>query len=83
MSSMTIRSQFFGPDRRNDLSRERLIARVRAEFNEMPCLRLTMPQLQRLFALREDICGRVIATMVCEGSLWKSTDGRYGARSDH
>ena len=74
---------FLGPDRRNDLSRERLLARVRSEFREMPCLRLTLPQLRRLFGLREDVCQRVLATMLREGFLWQDADGRYGTRDSH
>jgi hypothetical protein len=65
------------PDRRDARSREQLLARVRAEFEEMPCLRLTLAQAVRLFALREDVCARVLATLVNERALWRGLDGQY------
>ncbi len=46
-----------GADRRAQPGRDLLLARVRGEFSEMPCLSLTIPQAMRLFGLREDICG--------------------------
>ena len=35
----------------------------------MPCLRLTPGQAQRLFGLRADVCARVLAGLVDEGTL--------------
>lgn len=70
------------PDRRKGESREQLLRRVRAEFAEMPCLRLTCGQAQRLFALRRDVCERVLATLVDEGTLTRGCDERYGVRDD-
>jgi hypothetical protein len=54
-----------------------LIERVAGEFNEMRCLRLTAPQAQRLFGLRADVCHRVLAGLVADGTLVHGTDGRY------
>ncbi len=54
--------------------------RVRGEFTEMPCLRLTRGQAQRLFDLRPDICERVLATLVRDQTLVCGTDGRYRTR---
>ena len=45
---------------------EALVRRVRAEYQDMPGLRLTLAQAQRLFGLREDICVRVLNTVVQE-----------------
>lgn len=70
-------------DRRKGDSRERLLSRVRSEFSEMPCLRLTEPQSRRLFCLREDICRRVMAALVDEGVLSQGPDTRYGVRASH
>jgi hypothetical protein len=64
-------------DRRDKLSREALLQRVRGEFHEMPCLRLTRGQAQRLFGLRADICQRVLATLLRDGALTCDSDGRY------
>jgi len=65
-------------DRRNQTTRQSLLARIRGEFSEMPCLRLTRDQARRLFGLRPDVCDRVLATLVKEGELVCGTDGRYG-----
>lgn len=70
------------PDRRDVSSRERLVRRVLAEFEEMPCLRLTTGQAQRLFGLRRDICERVLAVLVGEHTLTRGPDDRYGVRDD-
>lgn len=68
-------------DRRNVASRERLLQRVRGEFEEMPCLCLTRVQVQRLFDLREDVCKRLLARLVDEGTLTCGPDGRYRTRN--
>lgn len=68
------------PERRDNASRAELLARVRAEFREMPCLRLTCRQAQRLFDLREDVCQRVFAALVDEGTLTCGPDARYGTQ---
>ena len=65
------------PERRDQVSREQLLRRVRAEFEEMPCLRLTRRQAQRLFGLRSDICDRVLAALVADRSLCRESDDRY------
>jgi hypothetical protein len=70
------------PDRRDFAARERLLSRVRAEFLEMPCLRLTRAQAQRLFGLRPDICERVLAELEREHAIVRGSDDRYGGASD-
>ena len=70
------------PDRRNSSSRARVLERVRAEFREMPCLRLTRGQAQRLFGMRPDVCERVLAALLQEGTLRCGPDARYGLRAD-
>jgi hypothetical protein len=57
----------FDPDRQ-------VQARIRAEFREMPGMRLTMPQAARLFNLDKLRCARVLQALVETGALW--TDGR-------
>lgn len=64
-------------DRRNHAARDALLRRVRAEFTEMPCLRLTRGQAQRLFSLRPDVCERILAVLVCDGFLTCGSDDRY------
>jgi hypothetical protein len=69
-----------GRERRDDASREQLVQRVLAEFREMPCLRLTAPQAQRLFGLRSDVSARIISQLVKDGVLRLDPDGRYAVR---
>ena len=69
-------------ERRNDASREQLLARVRAEFQELPSLRLTRGQAQRLFGLRADICDRVLATLVNNQTLCRDHEDRYRMHDD-
>ena len=64
-------------DRRDSASREALLRRVSGEFNEMPCLCLTLGQAQRLFGLRADVCQRVFAALVRQGRLTCHRDDRY------
>ena len=51
-----------------------LDARVRAEFREMPGLRLTLPQASRLFSINPVTCERILTGLVRERYL--ATDGR-------
>jgi hypothetical protein len=69
-----------GRERRDHASRDQLVQRVVAEFREMPCLRLTAPQAQRLFGLRSDVSARIISQLVEDGVLRLDPDGRYAAR---
>jgi hypothetical protein len=43
---------------------EAVVRRVRAEFLEMPGLRLTLPQASRLWGLEHATCELVIETLV-------------------
>lgn len=69
-----------GPDRRNQASREALLARVTAEFHTLPGLRLTLPQARRLFGLRDDICERVLHTLVETSVLERDQHGAFARR---
>jgi hypothetical protein len=52
---------------KNDL--EQLAARVSAEFLEMPGMRLTMSQAQRLWNLDADTCSELVALLVARSVL--------------
>jgi Fic family protein len=67
-------------ERRDRAARQRLLQRVRAEFQEVPGLVLTLPQAERLFGIREDTCRRVLETLVRDGVLRPLADGLYGRR---
>ena len=70
-------------ERRNLTSREELLSRIGVEYHDMPGLRLTLAQAQRLFGLREDICVRVLNELVQAETLHLNANGAYarnGAR---
>jgi hypothetical protein len=46
------------------MSIEHLATRIRAEFQEMPGLKLTLPQAQRLWGLAPDVCDRVVDVLI-------------------
>jgi hypothetical protein len=54
-----------------------LLSRLRAEFVEMPGLRLTPEQVQRLCGIEHTICRFVLASLVDERFLCLKPDGRY------
>ncbi len=43
---------------------ESVSQRVRAEFEEMPGLTLTVPQASRLFGLEDDMCRTIVERLV-------------------
>jgi hypothetical protein len=48
--------------------------RVRAEFEEMPGMTLTMPQASRLFGLERDVCKTIVDRLVTTSYLrWTQT----------
>jgi hypothetical protein len=52
---------------------------VKAEYREMPCLSLTKPQMQRLWALEPFVCDAVIDALVAARVLRKTANGMYVA----
>lgn len=54
-----------------------LVNRVRAEFNEMPDLRLTLPQAQRLWGVEPAVCETVVDVLVRTSFLRKAEDGTF------
>jgi hypothetical protein len=56
---------------------ESLIARIKAEYHEMPGLSLTRPQAQRLWHLDETTCRTVLARLVASGFLRLTVKGLY------
>jgi hypothetical protein len=64
-------------ERRNPIAREALVERFRQEFRTMSGLWVTRSEARRLFGVREDICARVLDTLVAEGMLIRSGDDIY------
>jgi hypothetical protein len=79
-TGMTTSGTHTGPERRDHASREALLARVTAEFHNLPGLRLTAAQARRLFGLRDDICERVLNTLVETSVLERDDNGAFARR---
>jgi hypothetical protein len=56
---------------------EGLIARIKAEYREMPGLSLTHVQAQRLWQLDEGTCRSLLARLVSSGYLRVTPKGHY------
>jgi hypothetical protein len=54
-----------------------LVRRIRGEFLEMPGLRLTEPQAQRLWSLDPASCRAVLGSLVDTGFLTQTRDGAF------
>jgi hypothetical protein len=59
---------------------EATLRRVRSEFEEMPCMQVTIEQARALFGLPGITCEWVLQRLVSEGFLWRSTQGAYMRR---
>jgi hypothetical protein len=59
-----------------------LIHRVRAEYWEMPGLRLKAEQVERLCGIERAICQRVLDSFVTLTFLGVQSDGRYARSAD-
>jgi hypothetical protein len=57
------------------------IRRIRGEFLEMPCMRLTPDQARLLFGLDETATGWVLTCLAREGFLAQTSNGEYVKRS--
>jgi len=58
-------------------SDDQLLHRIRAEYLEMPGLRLTLQQAQRLWGLDDLTCAKMLETLVEVKFLTKRPDGQY------
>ena len=50
---------------------------VRSEFDELPRLRLTLKQAQRLWSVDKSTCRHVLDTLVRDAFLAVTDDGQY------
>ncbi len=64
-------------ERRDIASRKALVRRVRAEFDEVPGMCLTLAQAARLFDLDIVVCGRILAELMETGLLRLTPTGQY------
>jgi hypothetical protein len=56
---------------------EDVLQRIQGEFLEMPGLRLTAPQAQRLWGLERDICDALLEALVDSKFLMQTRDGAF------
>ena len=59
-----------------------VLRRVKGEYLEMPGLRLTMAQAQRLWGLDRSVCDALLGTLVDAKFLFRTRDGAF-VRADH
>lgn len=71
------------PERRNVVTREALIYRIRGEFREMRGLSLTLSQAARLFGISQEICARLLLGLAKDGFLRLTVDGCYILRGEN
>jgi hypothetical protein len=60
---------------------ELVAARIKGEYREMPGLRLTLPQAQRLFGLDAVVCSLALEQLTRSKFLVRTTDGRFGQQT--
>ena len=54
---------------------------IQMEYAELPELRLTFWQAQRLWNLSEELCERALTALIASGFLTRTADGAYVRRS--
>lgn len=59
------------------MQHDSLVARIRAEYLEMPGLSLKAVQIQRLCGIERAICDIVLETLVDQRFLRLAADGKY------
>jgi hypothetical protein len=69
------------PERMPDGLWEATVTRVRSEFEEMPCLRVTAAQARLLFGLSGKTSDWILHRLEDEGFLIQTPDGQYVRRN--
>ena len=64
-----------------DESFRELLARVEGEYREMPGLKLTVTQAERLWGLDRHTCASVLTTLMERRVLKRTTSGTYLRRA--
>ena len=71
------------PYRLPDLLWKAAVNRIRAEFEEMPSLRVTLIEARRLFGLPDPAATWVLRCLAREGFLVRTVRGEYIRRAAH
>lgn len=66
---MAPESSVLHPSAASELRDRDLHARIRAEYDDMPGLNLTLPQASRLFDCDATTCARALMRLIAEGVL--------------
>ena len=69
------------PYRMPDLHWRAAVNRIRSEFEEMPCLRVTPADARRLFGLPDPAVTWVLRSLADEGFLMRTERGEYMRRA--
>lgn len=64
------------------IAADHMLCRIRGEYLEMPGLRLTDRQAQRLWGLDRHTCGRLLDSLVKSKFLRRTDDGMYARLTD-
>jgi DNA-binding IclR family transcriptional regulator len=64
------------------IATDHMLCRIRGEYLEMPGLRLTHQQAQRLWGLDQHTCGRLLDVLVEAKFLRRTDDGMYARMTD-
>jgi hypothetical protein len=78
---MTGQWQVRSPERMPEHVWRATMTRVRGEFEEMPCLRVTREQARMLFGLHGATSEWVLNRLAQEGFLVQTPDGQYVRRN--
>jgi hypothetical protein len=71
------------PERLPDEKWVATVRRIRSEFDEMPCTRLTPDQARAFFGLEDDAASRALLERLAqEGFLMRTQQGEYIRRVD-
>ena len=70
------------PERLPDGEWSATLVRVRGEFEEMPCMRVTLEQARSLLGLTEPASSWVLERLAAEGFLARTPQGEYVRRGE-
>jgi hypothetical protein len=60
-----------------------LLQRVRAQYRELPALKLTKPQATRLFGVAPSMCDTMLKALVLENFLSRTEKGMFVRSTAH
>ena len=64
------------------VSKDEMLRRIHCDYLDMPDLRLSRPQAQRVWQLDEQTCTRLLESLTEDGLLHRGHDGMYALVED-